>query len=206
MEPGTGTEIYINLIHFPVYTLGMGKRTGIWLQGCSIGCKGCISEHTWHKNENHKISVSDVLVKVKSFNNQGCGITLSGGEPFEQPEALHNLLINLKNSGFNDIMVYSGYRYNFLKKKYSQILALLDILVDGKFVEGRETDYIWKGSDNQNMIILTKNAVLRDKYNNYQKNKGPERKLQMITANDHSIHIIGIPMQKDSKVIKDGLF
>ena len=40
-------KIAINKAHFPVTVLGPGRRIGIWLQGCSIHCKGCVSQDTW---------------------------------------------------------------------------------------------------------------------------------------------------------------
>ncbi len=40
-------NILLNKAHFPVTVLGPGRRIGIWLQGCSIGCAGCISQDTW---------------------------------------------------------------------------------------------------------------------------------------------------------------
>ena len=46
MSP-TGTPISLSRLHFPVTTLGPGRRIGIWFQGCSIRCPGCISADTW---------------------------------------------------------------------------------------------------------------------------------------------------------------
>jgi anaerobic ribonucleoside-triphosphate reductase activating protein len=205
MEPGNNQAIFINLIHFPVFTLGIGKRVGIWVQGCTIGCRGCISEHTWQRQDNHKQSVAKVLQEVNKFKEQKPdGITISGGEPFEQPEALYYLLSGLRRSGYDDIMVYTGYPYPYLATKYSQLLQLIDILVDGPFKEGLETGYIWKGSENQGMIFLTENSDLKEKYLAYGNRAGEKRNLQVVTDYDDFVHIIGIPEQKDGKVIKDG--
>lgn len=75
-------ELLVNIIHYPVYTLGPGKRVGIWLQGCSIRCKGCMSSHTWEFDKNRAIKIEQVTNILKSF---GCKrLTISGGEPFDQ--------------------------------------------------------------------------------------------------------------------------
>lgn len=51
-------NIYINNAHFPVTVLGPGAL-GIWTQGCSIGCKGCVSRDTWPEDETEALGVDD---------------------------------------------------------------------------------------------------------------------------------------------------
>ena len=41
------TGVGVSRLHFPVTTLGPGRRAAIWLQGCSIHCRGCVSRDTW---------------------------------------------------------------------------------------------------------------------------------------------------------------
>lgn len=198
-------EIYINLIHYPVYTLGIGKRTGIWFQGCSIRCKGCIAPYTWDRQQIYKKAVNDIFEEIMEFNNSNSdGITISGGEPFDQPDALYMLLRKLRESGFKDIMAYSGYNFEHLKDKYPHILKLMDALIDGPFIQGVNTCFSWKGSDNQQMRILTNGEELRKRYLEYKEKKCNERELQIIESGSR-VFIIGIPKQQDLEVIKNDI-
>ena len=192
-------DILVNLIHYPVYTLGVGKRIGVWFQGCSIRCKGCMSKYTWEFDKRYEKNLNDVLKEILSYPSKK--ITISGGEPFDQPEALEYLLKKLKLNGFKDILVYTGYEYEEIKDKYKNILKYIDVLISGRFLEGLETEYIWKGSDNQKMYIF--NKKLEKIYNKYKKKK-KDRQLQIVEQNN-DIYILGIPYQKDIKEILDEL-
>ncbi len=192
-------DILINLIHYPVYTLGVGKRIGVWFQGCSIKCKGCMSKYTWEFDKKYVRDVKEVLREILSYPSKN--ITISGGEPFDQPEALEYLLKKLKLNGFKDILVYTGYEYEEIKDRYKDILKYIDVLISGRFVEGLETEYIWKGSDNQKMYIF--NKKLEKIYNEYRKEK-KNKHLQIVEKNN-DIYILGIPYQKDIKEILDEL-
>lgn len=196
-------KVCINLIHYPVHSLGIGKRVGVWLQGCNLRCKGCISTHTWELSGNCERSITSVFDEILSYKGREPeGITISGGEPFNQAESLNKLLLLLRTAGFCDIMVFSGYSYPYLKKKWPGIIRLIDVLIDGRFKEGKETEYHWKGSENQKMIILAKNRELREKYLIYKKKRG-KREIQLFTKGE-DIHVIGIPAQKDAEAIKNG--
>lgn len=131
-------------------------------------------------------------------------VTISGGEPFEQPEALGLLLRGLRTNAFHDIMVFTGYRHEELVARFPSILALVDVLVDGPFEKGNETDAVWKGSGNQAMIVLTENEELRELYLAYEAGNTGKRQLQIIEKNG-VLQIVGIPLQKDAEVIRHGL-
>lgn len=109
----------------------------------------------------------------------------------------------MKENNYSDILVYSGYEFSYLKLKFPQILELIDVVIDGKFMQGQETEYIWKGSENKNMNILTKDKILREKYLKYREIKSEKRKLQIIDKND-KVYVLGIPNQKDSRAIRNG--
>ena len=182
--------ILVNLIAYPVKVLGNGERVGLWTQGCSIGCSGCMSEHTWDFDETQKMSISQIIERVKSFETSK--ITISGGEPFQQVNLLE-LLKALKESGFTDVMLYSGYTEAYIREYFWECLEYIDALISEPFVDGDESDFIYKGSDNQKMIIL--NKELRTQYEEYgQMNK--EKRLQKFDD-----VIVGIPYQRDIKAL-----
>ena len=86
------TELALSRIHFPVTMLGPGMRIGIWFQGCSIRCSGCISLDTW-ASERGITSVEAVFQTMQPFLPHADGLTVSGGEPFDQPLALVRFLL-----------------------------------------------------------------------------------------------------------------
>jgi len=86
-------RVRLNRAHYPVTTLGPGARIGLWLQGCTIGCKGCISRDTWADDARKEIEIEKILKWCRSVCPAGPeGVTITGGEPFEQPEALGSLV------------------------------------------------------------------------------------------------------------------
>ena len=93
---------------FDSLTNGEGIRDVLFLQGCNHACKGCQNPHTHDITSGYEMSVEKLveLLRVHSINNK---ITISGGEPFLQKEALLHLLYELKQLDFN-IWVYTGYK------------------------------------------------------------------------------------------------
>lgn len=87
------------------------------------------------------------------------GVTLTGGEPFEQAEGMFELAQLLKAEGY-DLWVYSGYLFEELLAGHPdefapKLLRICDVLVDGPYVEALHSyDLKWKGSSNQRVIDL----------------------------------------------------
>ena len=178
-------DIRINLIHYPLYVLGPDRRIGIWTQGCSFGCKGCISQHTWDKEGGVLYDVDALVKEVVDADTKR--VTITGGEPFEQAVALKALLTSLRNSGIDDILLYSGFSYRYLQQNFQDILKLIDVLIVGLFKLNQPTEFAYKGSDNQEMTILNQN--LKEEYLGYQKKR--DKELQVI--NNNGVFVLGIP-------------
>jgi len=68
---------------------GPGQRFTIWMQGCTLRCKGCINKELWSKEPNQLIKVSDLFKRILNTPDIE-GVTYTGGEPFEQAEALYH--------------------------------------------------------------------------------------------------------------------
>ncbi len=140
-------------------TDGPGIRFTVFVQGCPHHCKGCHNQHTWEFKDRELVSWQDLFEKIKA-NPLLDGITLSGGEPMCQAEALLPLAEACKKLGLN-IAIYSGFLFEDLLKINNphqiKLLSLADILVDGKFEEEKR-DYRLKfcGSTNQRVIDLAK--------------------------------------------------
>jgi len=179
-------RILINLIAYPLYVLGPGTRVGIWTQGCSLGCQGCMSQHTWEFDTSKEMHIDTILSKLRSYSTRK--ITISGGEPFEQKN-LTQLLIALRKNGYDDILVYSGYDYDALQRSHSEALSYIDALVCGLFEQDNESDKLYKGSDNQELILLR--SEHEKQYSSYNKQM-KDKRLQRFGST-----IVGIPLQKD---------
>jgi anaerobic ribonucleoside-triphosphate reductase activating protein len=155
-------KIAINKAHFPVTVLGPGRRIGIWTQGCRIHCKGCVSQDTWAADPGRETTVARVLTWCRETTREHGfdGVTISGGEPFDQPKALSALLDALADwrttaSLDFDVLCYSGYPLRHLQKKHGTLLAKLDALIPEPFVESQPLAQLWRGSANQPLVLLS---------------------------------------------------
>ena len=148
------TSINLNRLHFPVSTLGFGQRVALWVQGCSLQCPGCISHDTWEPNRG-QVPFSQLTATIEPWLEQSDGLTISGGEPFEQPEALARLLAWWRQRHRGDILVFSGMSWERLCKHHSDVLAQIDVVVSDPFLASAGHDLPLRGSDNQRLHRLT---------------------------------------------------
>lgn len=199
----SASYIFVNLIYHPLLSLGPGERIGLWTQGCSIRCPGCAAQYAWNFDDEYKMKTKDAAAAVLKYaETSGCtAVSISGGEPFDQPRALDKLLSEIRRGGIDDIMLYSGYRYRKLKEKFGGVLDKIDALVDSPFIEGLPSNTRWSGSANQTLIVLTKDNMLKEKYNSFMAGAAALRQLQVVSHND-KIYIIGIGDQSDIAFIK----
>lgn len=146
----------------PVHSLGPGDRVCLWTQGCKKRCKGCISPELqpYSGNEIDEDVLAKILIQVARKNN--CtGITISGGDPLEQSQALLKLLTLLRNE-FDDILVYTGFELQDIQDglvgiEAKKCLDYLDVLIDGKYIdELNYKDCVLRGSSNQNIHFINK--------------------------------------------------
>ncbi|MER7764029.1 4Fe-4S single cluster domain-containing protein [Streptomyces sp. NPDC097619] len=86
-------RIEISGTHFPLRTLGPGRRLGVWFQGCPLACAGCMSRHTWEAGAGRSTTVVELLDLWREALSAGAeGLTVSGGEPLEQADGLAEFL------------------------------------------------------------------------------------------------------------------
>jgi len=134
---------------------GPGKRACIWVQGCSIRCKSCMAPHTWKRSEGRPIFIDDLFARLSS-NQEIEGLTVLGGEPMEQAEALLQLLTKVKGIGLS-VIVFTGYYLEQLTDNaQKRIIELCDLLIDGPYVKSlTDFSHPWIGSKNQKIHFLT---------------------------------------------------
>lgn len=146
-------------ILYPVEVLGPGKRLGIWVCGCRRGCKGCSNPELWVQKPEYEVTVEDIMSLVRRISDlhKIDGFTISGGEPMDQPEGLSQLITQL-SAYSKDILIYTGYRIDELKKREDPatniILSRAAVLIDGEYREEENIDVLLRGSSNQRIHIL----------------------------------------------------
>jgi anaerobic ribonucleoside-triphosphate reductase activating protein len=189
------TAIAISRLHFPVTKLGPGRRVGIWLQGCSIRCPGCISMDTWAPNRG-LTSVGEVLGAVAPWIPSAEGFTVSGGEPFDQASALRVLLEGLRAASFADILVFTGYAFERIAEDLLMMEGLIDALITDPFDRAAPQTQALRGSDNQRLHLLTEVGRLR--FASYERlADGRDRSVDVMFDDDGTVWLAGIPGRDD---------
>jgi len=200
-------NILLNKAHFPVTVLGPGRRIGLWLQGCTIRCKGCVSQDTWPVDPAKALPVKSLLDWCKRVAKEGLdGVTISGGEPFDQPKALAALLDGLiawrSASGLDfDLLCYSGYPLKALEKKHAQLLARLDALIPEPYADGRPLGALWRGSDNQTLVPLSVRGRARYADSVAAPQLTQDKRMQ-VSVEDGKLWMIGIPHRGDMAALE----
>ncbi len=171
---------------------GPGTRFVIWTQGCSIKCKGCWNKETWSFKENQIMTVERLMHDIMAWESEIEGVTILGGEPFDQYEETLALCQQIKARGLT-IMMYTGYELTELKeRKQTDVLDYCDILIAGRYVEAlRNTNLQWRGSENQQVLFLTERYKAADMENaNY---------VEIHVEADGNIRMLGYP---DDELLK----
>lgn len=141
---------------------GEGIRYVLFLQGCTLHCKNCQNKQTWDLNGGIEVQVEDVFNDINKHHLID-GVTFSGGEPFLQVEECIKLAkILRKERPELNIWSYSGYTFEHLIKdpKNIEFLNLIDVLVDGPFIQDKKTLNIpFRGSSNQRLIDIQKTLI-----------------------------------------------
>lgn len=160
---------------------GPDLRFSAFVQGCSHHCPGCHNRESQSHEGGYLSTVGELCERIAN-NASVSGVTLTGGEPFEQPEACLALARWCKTRGLS-VWAYSGYCYedilagnvpgrkaqdasqtcrgNAARCAARALLDVCDVLVDGPFVMGRRSyDLHWKGSSNQRVIDLVETRRL----------------------------------------------
>lgn len=202
----TGPALLLSRAHYPVTALGPGVRAGIWVQGCTIGCAGCMSRDTWEADPRTAVPVDALLGWLRALPEPIDGVTISGGEPFEQPEALGALLRGLgawrreRPSGAVpvDVLVYSGRTFSRLSRSAESraLLDLCDAVVAGPYVDRLNDGSALRGSANQRIVSLT--GLGRERYEKPTDGGSPRMQICVDDGPEgRRVFYIGIPRRGD---------
>ena len=162
----SGTEISISRFASPVRTLGPGVRAVVWVRGCPLRCPGCIAVEDLDFDGGFRTTVGALATQISALPAEVTGVTFSGGEPMAQAGALAELVDVIRAGRDWSVMSYSGFTLDHLTRHgdagQRALLDRLDILVDGPYVRARHADLAWRGSDNQQVRLLTERHTAPD--------------------------------------------
>lgn len=135
---------------------GPGTRFVVWFQGCSLGCPGCFNPDTHVSGARALHTVDDLVAQILAQGDAIEGITLSGGEPFEQPDAALALVSAVRARTGLSILIFSGYTIEEIRElpQGPAILAHIDVLVDGRYQARQRLGRGLRGSANQRIHLL----------------------------------------------------
>lgn len=155
---------------------GPGVRVSLFVSGCTHKCKGCFNPETWDFDYGNKFTEKverDLLYYCKKSYIRG--ISILGGEPLHPENAIvvsriiHNFKCEFPEK---DVWLYSGYTYEYildyinknidnnLTFAYKYILNMIDVLVDGPFIEDlKNLNLRFRGSSNQRLIYMKETMI-----------------------------------------------
>lgn len=168
--------------------LGPGLRAVVWVQGCPLNCRGCVAPDWIPFVPATRMTPAELLDKLDV--DQVSGLTFSGGEPMEQAAGLAALARMARQKKDLDLICFTGYRYERLVKEPPNpgvplLLAEVDLLIDGPFIQALNDGVGLRGSSNQRMIHLGPRLKDCDL-------ESSNRRVE-ITVSDGELQFIGIP-------------
>ncbi|MFZ4604310.1 MAG: 4Fe-4S single cluster domain-containing protein [Caulobacterales bacterium] len=191
--PSAGRALGLSRLHFPIRSLGFGSRIGLWVQGCTLACRGCMSLDTWSPST-AQTPVAEIADRLEPLLDRADGLSITGGEPLQQSPALAELLAMLRPRIAGDIIVFTGYPIASLPQAAVPMLGLLDTLVAGPFDPARPAVRPLLGSDNQTLAFLT--ALGAQRYAMFAAQAAERPQIDLVEDGD-GFWIAGIPRAGD---------
>jgi len=144
---------------------GPGARFVVWFQGCTLGCPGCFNPTTHDAAAGRALPLDELIAELTRAAQGGRieGLSLSGGEPLQQPAAALALLDAARGLGLSTL-AFSGYTIDEIRALPGgpDVLARLDVLIDGRYVAGDRLATGLRGSANQRIQLLTERYARAD--------------------------------------------
>lgn len=143
---------------------GPGRRAVIWVQGCTLGCRGCFNPATHDANGGERVPVDELFERIALLGDGIEGLTISGGEPLQQPRPLLSLLRRVRQETGLSALLFTGYRWSELLEMpdAGALMACLDIIIAGRYDASRHLGQGLLGSSNQTVHLLTERYSMAD--------------------------------------------
>jgi anaerobic ribonucleoside-triphosphate reductase activating protein len=138
---------------------GEGVRCSLYVSGCNFACPGCynLAAQNFRYGKPYTQELEDQIISDLS-QSYVQGLTLLGGEPFLNTQVCLKLCHRIRDEfgHTKDIWSWTGYKWDELMQETDdklELLSLLDILVDGRFLEAeKDLTLQFRGSGNQRII------------------------------------------------------
>ena len=168
--------------------LGPGIRAVVWVQGCPLNCRGCLAPD-WIPFVPATSMTPDQILDSLELDRVS-GLTFSGGEPMEQAAGLAALARLARRKKDLNLICFTGYRYERLLHNppntgVPELLAEVDVLIDGPYIQSMNDSVGLRGSSNQRIIHLTSRLKQYDF-------ESETRKVE-ISVTDGELAFVGIP-------------
>lgn len=192
----------VNRIQYPVFNLGPGRRLALWVQGCSLRCPGCLNPTLWNSRGGRPVDVLRLVHGITGMAGRLDGVTITGGEPFDQYEALVLFCSFLRRTGDLDVFVYSGYTLAELEKRFPDRLYrhCVDYLMDGRYEASLHEDRNVRGSSNQRLYRFVDGRAVE-----LDAGSLSTRTWSVHVSQDREVFMAGIPRAGELETIRDEL-
>lgn len=184
----------LSRLHFPVRALGPGKRIGVWVQGCSIRCPGCISADTWRAGTG-TVPVASVIEQMAVWASEADGLTVSGGEPLDQPQAVADVLRGWRDLSDTSVLLFTVYDWHTAEQWFAKNPGLVDAVIAGPYDAAAGQTLALRGSDNQTLHVL---SPLGEEMRAFQRARtADDRRVDVMFDAESMVWFAGIPAPGD---------
>lgn len=143
--------------YYPIDVVnGPGTRCTLFVAGCEHQCPGCYNQRTWRLNSGVPFTIEMEEKLIGDLNDRRIprqGLSLSGGDPLHPanvPDVLRLVRRVRRDCPGKDIWLWTGYTLAELSEAQQKVVAELNVLVDGKFIQAlKDPALVWRGSSNQ---------------------------------------------------------
>jgi anaerobic ribonucleoside-triphosphate reductase activating protein len=177
-------------------SLGPYNRFAIWVQGCLKRCPGCLSKDSQPLDggyDGETEELADAVLNTPDIE----GITISGGEPFLQSDALVDLIKRIKSKKDIGVIVYTGNYFEEIKD--DELTKLCDIIIDGIYMEDKNDGLSLRGSSNQNVCLISTRYA--DEAKNLYGVQGRKIELHIMEG---KTTMVGIPDRNSLQIFEGG--
>lgn len=192
-------SLRVSRIAAPITVLGPGRRVVVWVQGCTLACLGCASMDTWSADDGREMTVEDVTAEVLRLVDQYAldGVTVSGGEPFQQAEQVADVLAAVRAAHADlDVVLFTGYDAAVARRRSVRLARFVDILVAGRYDWTRPSDRPLLASANQTIVTSDRGAARLHAVS-------PTR--VQVAADEGDLFVVGLPQPGDLDRLHEAL-
>jgi anaerobic ribonucleoside-triphosphate reductase activating protein len=123
------------------------------VQGCSLNCQGCFNPQTHNKDAGKEMEIRKIIEEIRMYRSEKSiiGVTITGGEPFQQVDDLLELVSGIKKYTNLGIIILTGYSKGELMK-FSQINSItknVDLIIAGRYNNKLKLKSGLRGSSNK---------------------------------------------------------